>query len=150
MLRRLRIAAPVFFAVLAVAFVALWVRSYWALDFFSKMSRQKIQTTLGSETGVIYFAKFDATVAYKGSVNSTTSHGWLFVHRTPIRDRGGFDWIREPCSFYFTLPYWSLAAASTLIGGVPWIKWRFTVRAMLIAVTLIGLVLGGLAVALPS
>ena len=32
MIRRLRIAVSVFFALVAVAFAVLWVRSYWLID----------------------------------------------------------------------------------------------------------------------
>src|SRR5262245_42557157 len=50
MLRRLRIAWTIFCALLALAFLTLWVRSYWVADCILKL-----QTMLVSDHGTILF-----------------------------------------------------------------------------------------------
>src|SRR5262249_4618472 len=107
-----------------------------------------IQTTFGSEVGIIYFANFDAVMGSKGTNIPTTSHGWLFIHRTPVRNSGGFYLYPEAWHFFFFLPYLRLVAASAVISGLPWIKFRISLRTMLIATTLIALALGTIAIAL--
>jgi hypothetical protein len=40
------------------------------------------------------------------------------------------------------LPYWCLILISVAFAAVPWIHWRFSLRTLLIATTLIAVVLG--------
>ena len=51
MKRRLRIAVSVFFALVAVAFVVLWVRSYWRCEMFDKLNTNGVTMTVGSNNG---------------------------------------------------------------------------------------------------
>ena len=40
------------------------------------------------------------------------------------------------------VPYWFLLVGSSLMAAVPWLPWRFTLRTLLIATTLVAVVLG--------
>jgi hypothetical protein len=44
--------------------------------------------------------------------------------------------------FFLTVPCWFPVVLSAVLVVVPWIKWRFTVRTLLIATTLVAVVLG--------
>ena len=45
--------------------------------------------------------------------------------------------------FYeFVVPHWLVTALFAIIGFVPWIPWKFSLRTLLIATTLIAVVLG--------
>jgi hypothetical protein len=45
---------------------------------------------------------------------------------------------------YFSIPLWLLAVLAATLGVIPWIHWskRFTLRALLIAMTVFAMVLG--------
>jgi hypothetical protein len=45
------------------------------------------------------------------------------------------------------LPHWFLAVAAGTLAALPWIRWRFSLRTLLIATTLIAVVLAAVAVA---
>jgi hypothetical protein len=40
------------------------------------------------------------------------------------------------------IPYWSLVLVTPLLAVAPWIRWRFSLRTVLIATTLVAVVLG--------
>jgi hypothetical protein len=40
------------------------------------------------------------------------------------------------------LPHWMLVVTFTAFGVAPWIRWQFSLRTLLIAITLVGLILG--------
>jgi hypothetical protein len=41
-----------------------------------------------------------------------------------------------------SLPYWFVIAMSAALATVPWLRWRFTLRTLLIATTLVAVMLG--------
>jgi hypothetical protein len=41
-----------------------------------------------------------------------------------------------------TLPHWCLILIASALAAVPWLRWRFSLRTLLIATTLIAVVLG--------
>jgi hypothetical protein len=45
-------------------------------------------------------------------------------------------------SSQFGIPYWLLVLLTARIATVPWLKWRFSLRTLLIAVTLLAVLLG--------
>jgi hypothetical protein len=69
---------------------------------------------------------------------------------------GGGLWIgaRRPGLWGFTAgfwsqrnwvtqaPYWSAVVSTAAIATVPWLRWRFSLRSILIATTLIAVVMG--------
>jgi hypothetical protein len=40
------------------------------------------------------------------------------------------------------LPYWFLVAASATAGAITWLRWRFSLRTLLIAITLVAVWMG--------
>src|SRR6476661_8610341 len=135
--RKLRIAWSVVWGLLAAMLCALWIRSYWQLDYINKCDRSSVTTTVGSQWGVIYIARFNDTNIYGGSL--PRSHGWEYgTHESYVLDRA--TWIRNPNGFVVNLPQWSLITSLVLIALAPWTRqsrWRFSVRTLLIATTLV-------------
>jgi hypothetical protein len=43
--------------------------------------------------------------------------------------------------FVLRLPYWILIVTTVAVATIPWIKWRFSLRTLLIATTLVAVVL---------
>jgi hypothetical protein len=57
----------------------------------------------------------------------------------------GFGVYKNASDFWVMIPYWFLVVAIATLGTAPWIRklrWRFSLRTLLIATTLIGVVLG--------
>ena len=55
------------------------------------------------------------------------------------------DWIRELTipHWYVCVPYWFLVLLSVAdLPSHPWLRWRFSLRTLLIATTLVAVVLG--------
>jgi hypothetical protein len=144
--RKLRIAWSVAWGILCLLLCVLWVRSYSFLELFTKIDGDGIKTTIGSEVGTIYLARFDAVVGYRGSINSSASHDWKFRRGSPVDSNfAQFAWKRKPGGFYVALPHWSLAASAALAGRViwfPWFRWRFRLRTLLIGMTVVAAILG--------
>ena len=143
MLRRLRIAASVFFAVLAVALCVLWGASYWRFVVgqgrLFDMNSFSFNALDGSLT--IYFVQ--------------ANHAWEFTSW----EASGFPAMRQqrdptlPYTFRVSsnasaltiqAPLWFPAMMCGLSAAAPWlpIRWRFSLRALLIATTLVAVVLG--------
>jgi hypothetical protein len=135
MVRKLRIAASVFFAVATVALCVLWVRSYWWADSIGD-SRQPIYFT--SIRGQIH-AQF-AMSAFK----EPYLHNWgsLYGSREDEYAVKGFRLRLSQRSCIADLPYWSIAIALGTAALLPWLTVRFSLRTLLIATTLVALVLG--------
>jgi hypothetical protein len=64
LLKYLRIAVTALSLTACVLLIALWMRSFWVTDLVSRIDSQKIATTIGSQYGTVYFAHFDAEIAY--------------------------------------------------------------------------------------
>src|SRR5262245_19902032 len=55
---------------------------------------------------------------------------------------GFVKYQRTAKGFRIRVPYWSLILLSAISGFLPWIRWQFSLRTLLIAFTLAALVLG--------
>jgi hypothetical protein len=40
------------------------------------------------------------------------------------------------------LPFWSVVLLASILAGISWLRWRFTLRTLLIATTLVAILLG--------
>jgi hypothetical protein len=153
MRRHLRYAPAVAFALLALAFVGLWVRSYTYSD------------GIGGPIDKYQTAGFDSCYGLiKGNLSkwpqgSLPFDRWFFASRAAAIDRDGMEeWrkfftplglglsldIRPNGGFGFSLPHWFLAASSLALAALLAFKpiTRFSVRGLLIATRLLAAVLG--------
>jgi hypothetical protein len=153
MARYLRIAAAVVFALLALAFVALWVRSYYYLD--------RVHVPAGGKA-VLGFGSYAGNTAWGwGTKRIFAARRWHLSsqHHSEVV---GFN-FRGKNSFYgfnldgngvthvrVTSPHWFLAAASGALAALFAFTrtWRFSIRAMLIATAVLAGVLGLIAYSL--
>jgi hypothetical protein len=148
MARYLRIAASVYFALIAVAFVGLWVRSYYWHDGARGPIGRSYTLSVQHLFGVVVCA-----VSPESTINEWASFGLqaephirspLSGEKKSARTLGfTFDAI-QPSGFYAAIPHWFLAAGSFGFAALFAFKrtWRFTARGLLIATTLLGGVLG--------
>jgi hypothetical protein len=135
--RKLRITWSVAWGVVAVLLCVLWVRSYWYVDTFSLGSYGNTHW-LGSISGELRYAK------PRGQAHSLQ---WNTLPRESLRresPRGsilGFRGVMISSGIPI-VPHWFPLTIFTTLATVPWIKWRFSLRALLIATTLVAVVLG--------
>jgi hypothetical protein len=139
MVRRLRIAASVFFAIAAVAFISLWLRSYWRCDIISRVDASGHFTTFGSNAGAVYLDLM--------SLGFGRPHPWqLSCLRMNTKAGGSFEWTVTQYKKAFRLPDWIFVGALAACTFAPWMKRRFSLRTMLIVTTLIAVALGGIVI----
>jgi hypothetical protein len=55
---------------------------------------------------------------------------------------GAFHWIRPPFGIGILLPCWSSVLLTATLATFPWLRWRFSLRTLLIATTLVAVLLG--------
>jgi hypothetical protein len=149
MLRYARYAAAVLFALLAMGFVALWMRSRDTADLLICPVRGQHSIGLSSDEGVIC-----AGVSHAHPPDQT--EWWAINYTDGDEDGGGFRWKRGVIGAFgfeianyaqvsaISLPHWFLALSSFAVAGLLAFKpiTRFTVRGLLITTTLLAAMLG--------
>jgi hypothetical protein len=134
-----------------VLLIVLWVRSYQQAD----------DVTCGLSSGPGYRCislNGELLACRYPSREGAVSLGWVIRH-LPGHDPHAFpsSWpsTLHGIAFEFSegrlwltvLPQWFIAALFATLATVPWIrhsKWRFTLRTLLIATTLVAVVLGAI------
>jgi hypothetical protein len=150
MTRYLRIAAAVTFALLAVALIGLWVRSHYYAERIRGPVAEKNGLHLWSSGGELSMVL--ATYAIPGELPEWSCDAFPFPRVSYNRYPPRFVGILARLGFYFhggrqimlSLPYWFLTVVSASLAALFAFKrtWRFTIRTLLIATTLIALALG--------
>jgi len=142
--RRLRIAVSVFFGVVIVVFATLWVRSYRGEDVICVPTLGRY-FRLNSVPGRIYFSlqyvgrKFWSNHSWKGNGSAAVEL------RHAISDRYemfGFALREKNGTSYVHVPHWFLVSAAAAAAISPWLRWKYSLRTLLVAITLVAVVLG--------
>jgi hypothetical protein len=137
--RKLRIAWSVAWGVAAVLLIALWVRSYWYNDMYGiQIGRAKcIASSLRGSIVLSWdtWGKYGFLRGYSSVPASiariTDDISWL-----------GFRFAMLPDGIGLILPMWFCLAVTIGIASMSWLRWRFSLRTLLIATTLVAVVLG--------
>ncbi len=153
--RKLRIAWSVAWGLAAVLLCVLWARSYWWMDnLYVKVPDPQRNLVISSGLGgTIWY-----TNQYPSWSPVWTHTYWRTQSNTVAAEMEGLEvnWFYNLYSFEFfsfparepywsrqlILPHWLLIAAFTAIAVAPWIHWRFSLRTLLLATTLVAVVLG--------
>ncbi len=127
----------------------LWVRSYYQTVFAvcplpDPYGSLLIETKQGRVTFCLSYGQ--------GVVSGRNASRWGIHHKSieewepvepPLSTKADFSFIRWKGNLYYLiLPYWFLVAMGGAFAAFPWIPWRFSLRTLLITVTVIGLILG--------
>ncbi len=135
--RKLRIAWSVAWGLAAVLLIVLLVRSYRAGD-----STRADGDYVSYEDSRMYLYTIDST---KGNI-----HLSLCASKPPWQIRFdhtkhfGFGLSSWDASTTISFPYWFPVLISTAFAALPWLPWRFSLRTLLIATTLVAVVLGAI------
>jgi len=153
--RRLRIAVSVCFGVVTVALCVLWVRSYWFIDRYGSdkvCGRSLIlASTLGHVTvGIRRWPNGPIPHDMVGLAIQSTD-GWQMVYKRhgPLLRSYTFPTYFAATHQGFVAPHWAFAITFAIVAFAPWAKFigpplsaRFSLRALLFAMTLVAVVLG--------
>jgi hypothetical protein len=128
LLRYVRIAFSATCGIACVLLCVLWARSFTHYDQLHGTLGGRSWFSIESERGRMVF-----------STSETTETSW------GIRSGGLDDFppdIILPGDVRIVWPHWILALPAAVISAAPWIRWRFRVRTLLIAITVVAILLG--------
>jgi hypothetical protein len=163
--RKLRIAWSVFWSVACILLIALWVRSYSWNDITTRWDARGF-TSFGSNSGDLYLFRINDE-GYRnrgwnfGSVRLRPSNPEVYV-RAPVepntvlvlenaaydiklfRNVFGFSAYRTARTTFYKCPVWFAILTIATLAITAWIPLsrRFSLRTLLIAMTLVAVVLG--------
>jgi hypothetical protein len=138
--RKLRIAFSAACGVLCVVLIVLWVRSYWHTEFVWRRISVKWSLAAGSFPGAFGIGLQDSNLGWGAS--RIPSELWMKFPSSPP-----YNSSRVWGAFFvdtrtLLVPYWFVISVTSSLGALPWIRWRFRLRTLLIATTLIAILLG--------
>jgi hypothetical protein len=146
--RKLRIAFSAVCGVVCLLLIVLWVRSHNSVDF--------VQLGLNKSHGICVMSVIGRLWIYNPGplpVNSEyppfemDSHtiGEKYYEADSWDFSGevlGFSWTSGSDSWHLTVPDWAFVLLTIALAAAPWLRWRFSLRTLLIATTLVAVVLG--------
>jgi hypothetical protein len=143
--RNLRIAWSVVWGVAAVLLVVLWVRSYWWADLLGYRIGQTY-VAAGSGRGIAFFrwTTFQPSVTVGNKVGWELSEGPTGTIDSSLKP---LEWSLDtnPAAafgFFISVPCWFCVACSAALSFVALNRYRFSLRTLLIATTLVAIMLG--------
>jgi hypothetical protein len=154
--RKLRIAWSLLCGILCLLLIALWVRSYSRWDQLAGIWFANNSVLIMSVRGTVYggYSTTDGrrTWSWSSFTNPRLSNAPQFPDGMIIADIGpnalrGIELNLGPMGFgtgfqSVLAPHWFLVMVSFTLAGIAWLPWRFSLRTLLIAMTLVAVGLG--------
>ena len=134
LLKYLRIAVTALSLTACVLLIALWVRSYWRLDALFVENLKNVVSSRGELC-------FSCSIAWPPAANVTEYQLGPFKTMSLANSD---KHVQVGKSVGWAIPIWFpilLAGALLFIPWMPW-RWRFSLRSLLIATTLVAVGLG--------
>ncbi len=147
LLRALRILWTVFCGIACVLLIILWIRSYWRFDSIAwgwgTPTQHTVVVALPIGAVVLNYASnpVDPTLAFPKWQAYPAVREILPVGGID-QAYAGFLFIRGTHEFMLALPDWLLFLFTVALGALPWFRYQFSLRTLLIATTLVAVVLG--------
>jgi hypothetical protein len=143
--RKLRIAWSLVSLIACALLIALWVRSYSWDDSLYIPPFDQASFSLQSSCGHVFLKVDDVPTEADLHWSLETSEA-DDVHSSEKVNNGvkaGFAILDlRPFGWIALCPHWFLVTLCFAFGAAPWLRWRFTLRTLLIATTLVAVVLG--------
>lgn len=137
--RKLRIAWSLVWGAAAVLLCVLWVRSYWVWDLWDNGIRPPTGGFSSIRGG---FGGHVASDHTRRSSISDLQHFSTPVQPNQRTNRWWPRYSRDTNLTEVSIPYWMPVVIASAIAGAPWLSWRFSLRALFIAITAGAVVLG--------
>jgi hypothetical protein len=142
-LRYLRIAWSVGCGILCLLVIVLWVRTYSIAEGIN-YNKGQTYVRIFSQMGVV-------GLGYESSPSRSTFQNrahferlWYKLRGEPYEHLTPFSWNRRPEGTLITVPVWCCESILVLLAALPWFRLRFSLRTLLIAMTLAAIVLGAI------
>jgi hypothetical protein len=140
--RKLRIAWSVVWGIICLLLFLFWERSLWSVDQIVGQISSHGFIGIIIEPGACGIEISSETNVTPWTVISMPADRYFQILKD-FDDRhsriwGYFHFKHET----FVLPFWFLILASMIVGTVPWLRWRYSLRTLLIATTLLAMLLG--------
>lgn len=154
MFRKLRIALSVSLGMLALLLATLWLRSYWRYDLVSFPISKASTVRLTACSGYFAVAAAPATYLQSKGYPSPWLHATGEIKRLSLtngaQSKLGIFWTSFPkgTGGQIIVPFWMMVLflSVTVIAGVWTLRpLRFSLRALLVATTLVAVLLSFLA-----
>jgi hypothetical protein len=163
---KLRIAWSIAWGVACVLLILLWVRSYWWNGSAEIRVSSTRELMVMSVQGYTYWGTLpDQDWNWNVSIEPLDEGNQTFILTSGIRTdthgiirtgnlasnanaglnwrgRFGFGLSHSPDVQFVSFPHWFLALLSAAFATAPWLRWRFSIRTLLIAMTLVAVALG--------
>jgi hypothetical protein len=144
--RRLRIPWSVCCGILCLLLIVFWVRS-WRAPGRILIVRSQFGTVMTySATGRLIGTATTKSPQAKPLAVWLQSNGGTRISDPPvdfiIYPELGFAWGSVTNCSYALVPYWFPLAVLATLGVLPWLPWRFSLRTLLIAMTVVAAILG--------
>jgi hypothetical protein len=128
--RKLRVAWSVFWGLAAVLLIVLWVRSYWWVDSVHVAKSYPAVCAWGD----VYYKP----IVYNRNPIHIVKHVFSPIRIVSFWNGDGKVFRIDGVA----IPIWTLILPIAAIAAIPWLRFRFTLRTLLIATTLVALVFG--------
>jgi hypothetical protein len=136
--RKLRIAWSVAWGVLCLLLIALWVRSYnWREQFIHIRSFDNVFITVGHESGAVFLLRG----VQRNKKQLTFRDQWAVLQNDARADYRWSNSIRDGL-WRIHAPHWLLILGCAGIATASWFRWRFSLRTLLVGMTLAAVALG--------
>jgi hypothetical protein len=155
--RNLRIAWSVGWGVVCLSLIALWIRSYSQWDNICAKPNTEHYIMCRSVCGQLSVGylgelmKTRPTFEWAIYSNPTIDNGWVTANFGPgskslvsleLSEQMGFNIYVNAGDREVTVPHWFLAMLTALVAAISWLPWRFSLRTLLIIMTLVAVGLG--------
>jgi hypothetical protein len=140
--RKLRIAWSVLCGIACVLLIVLWVRSHRWVDQVFVPVTQTGYICLGSMPDAFGVGLTGESPSGTLEKISMPTIAWLFATSEGTDNPWSGATMFSISAGGVTMPYWFGVLLSVAIGTAPWFAWRFSLRTLLIATTLVAAALG--------
>jgi hypothetical protein len=125
----------------------LWARTKFAIDAFDGPLLKSAAFCVMSRHGGIGLLLSDGSSAWRYRKYPADRYA-----NSEIELQHGYktalwfvQYMKNSGVFRIRVPYWSLVSLSALFAVAPWLQWRFSLRTLLVAITVVAIILGVLA-----
>jgi hypothetical protein len=140
--RKLRIAWSVWCCIACLLLIALWVRSYWVVDFIQGTWSGTKLVRIYIEPGTIGVGVTNQSFRLPWTNSPMPASKYMEAVRlrpNPPSRVWGYSAFTTTA---WCLPFWHLILFVASVATLPWLRWRFSLRTLLIGMTMVAAALG--------
>ena len=137
--RKLRIAWSVAWGVVFVLVLVLWARTRFATDYVTMRLPGHSEFSVMSRSGGLGFIFNPDLEGSRWSFQTQPAREVSFPYRTLL---GFVEYLKTPTAYRIRFPDWCFLLLSATFAAAPWLRWRFSLRTLLIVTTLVTVGLG--------